>query len=77
MREVFVQVERIQLAKVFGRNVKLLVEKRADSGVAAAHCVTGNLLPGRDAVQQKPIEGGSPGIRRAPPKAARGKILSH
>ena len=56
MRQVFVQVQRIEFAEMFGGDMHLAFQKGADGGIAFAHGKARHLLLRRGLIQQQAVQ---------------------
>ena len=74
MGEVFIQVQRIELAEMFGGNMRLLFQEGADAGIALAHREPFRLVLRLGLVQQQAAQQVGPEFSGAPQKTARTKM---
>ena len=56
MGEVFIQVQRVECAEMFGGDMHLVFEEGADGGIAFAHGEARHLLARRGLLQQQAVQ---------------------
>jgi hypothetical protein len=77
MGQVFVEVQRVEFAEMFGGDMHLLFQEGADVGIAFAHRKALHLLLRRGLLQQQAVQHARPTLAGPPQKTARTKIPLH
>ena len=77
MGEVFIQVQRIEFAEMFGGDMDLVFQEGADGGIAFAHGEARHLLLRRGLLQQQAVQQARPEPAGAAQKTARAEMPLH